>query len=448
MTLKSFVISLSLGCALAAPFAVHSAPLSKGTTVRVLPLGDSITEGKFLTTGGYRQPLQDLLKDAGYNITYVGKEDNGELANDTGFAKAMANPNHEGYGSIRIDQIIKGGGAEGHSVLPINATLDTDKPDVVLLMIGTNDLLQTRDLHNVVSRLDSLLQMIFANKKTVKLVVAAPTPMAGERDKLTAIYGSAIPLLVEKYKGLGFDISEADMYSALDASDLGDGVHPNATGYAKMANVWFQVLTGITPKPIVSAKPATPATPATASGSPTAPQSTIAAAPGKQGAMSFSGAVRDYAGGPFCLGFKFTTGPDEVVVTGLGYLNDGATGEFATHSVGIYADATKELVTPATQVTTSGGDLTGENATFTYLSLPSPVHLSANTTYVIGGTTMHTGFLKHESGLGMTDGISPASAVAVYEAGPKLTYPSHAISTNGAANIGPNFITAKTAASK
>ncbi len=78
-----------------------------------MPVGDSITEGKY-TQEGYRKPLYRMLKDNGYSGTFVGKEDNGDPANDTGFSTGMENPNHEGYGSARIDMLLNGHHGETH----------------------------------------------------------------------------------------------------------------------------------------------------------------------------------------------------------------------------------------------------------------------------------------------------------------------------------------------
>ncbi|HEY3333482.1 MAG TPA: GDSL-type esterase/lipase family protein [Capsulimonadaceae bacterium] len=228
-----------------------AAPLTKGVAVRVMPVGDSITEGKPVTAGGYRGVLQGMLKDAGFPVVFVGKEDNGEPANATGFSVGLTYPNHEGYGSFTIDQMMNGGSAEGHSAPAIEATLDADKPDVALIMLGTNDLIQKRDLGGILGRLDSLTGRILKHSPKVKIVLAAPTPMAGERGATAAVYASGVPLVVEKYKALGNDITFVNMNTALKMSDLPDSVHPNERGYAKMANVWFQALTGIAPKPIV-----------------------------------------------------------------------------------------------------------------------------------------------------------------------------------------------------
>src|SRR5271165_3792229 len=50
-------------------------PIPRNNNIRIMPLGDSITEGKFVGKGGYRQYLQNLLRAGGYAFTFVGKED-------------------------------------------------------------------------------------------------------------------------------------------------------------------------------------------------------------------------------------------------------------------------------------------------------------------------------------------------------------------------------------
>lgn len=249
--LKPWAMCAIIGLSLtAAALTASAAPLAKNVPARIVPIGDSITEGKFVSSGGYRKLLQDMLKKAGYTVTFVGKKDNGEPANATGFSVGLSNPNHEGYGSFRIDTIMDGGGAEGHSAPAIEATLDADKPDVILMMLGTNDLIQQYKLTDILSRLDRLVGRVFAHAPKVKLVLAAPTPMAGERRASTDVYGSGVSLIVSKYKALGDAITFVDMDNALKVTDLGDGIHPTAIGYAKMANVWFQALTGLTPPPV------------------------------------------------------------------------------------------------------------------------------------------------------------------------------------------------------
>ena len=98
-----------------------------------MPLGDSITRGKGdgnLSVGGYRAFLEDQLAAGGYSFDFVGSLVEGP--------PSLADKDHEGHGGLRIDQI----GAQ------VQAWLGAADPDVVLLMIGTNDITQNYDLAN------------------------------------------------------------------------------------------------------------------------------------------------------------------------------------------------------------------------------------------------------------------------------------------------------------
>src|SRR6185437_15312851 len=87
--------------------------------VRVMPLGDSITEGTQVP-GGYRIGLWQRLAAGGYRVDFVGSQFNGP-AN-------LGDHDHQGHPGWRIDQIYNN----------INGWLATTNPRTVLLHIGTN----------------------------------------------------------------------------------------------------------------------------------------------------------------------------------------------------------------------------------------------------------------------------------------------------------------------
>src|SRR3954467_9425876 len=95
--------------------------------VRVMPLGDSITEGTQVP-GGYRIGLWQRLAAGGYRIDFVGSQANGPAA--------LGDHDHEGHPGWRIDQIDAN----------ITGWLATTTARTVLLHIGTNDVLQNYNL--------------------------------------------------------------------------------------------------------------------------------------------------------------------------------------------------------------------------------------------------------------------------------------------------------------
>ncbi|HEY4358572.1 MAG TPA: GDSL-type esterase/lipase family protein [Acidobacteriaceae bacterium] len=221
--------------------------LRKGTTVKIMPVGDSITEGKFVT-GGYRKPLDDLLKAGGYSVTFVGKEDNGEPANETGFSTGMENPKHEGYGSARIGMLLNGGTTEQHTALPIKTSMLNNAPDVVLVMLGTNDILGITPTETMQHTMEKLVSSIFEQNPDAAVVLASVPPIrkSEARDADVAAYNAVLPGIVEREKARNHKIEFADMHGVFTLpTDLsGDLVHPTVQGYAKMARLWYSVLTG------------------------------------------------------------------------------------------------------------------------------------------------------------------------------------------------------------
>ena len=95
--------------------------------VRVMPLGDSITEGTQVP-GGYRIGLWQRLASSGYRVDFVGSQFNGPAS--------LGDHDHEGHPGWRIDQIDAN----------IVGWLQPVTPRTVLLHIGTNDVLQNYDM--------------------------------------------------------------------------------------------------------------------------------------------------------------------------------------------------------------------------------------------------------------------------------------------------------------
>jgi len=244
----------------------------------VVCLGDSITEGKNGDvspgtggglTGGYRQYLQNDLSNFNYSCEFVGQEDspNGPSTNDTPYSAGMTDPNHEGYGSFTIDDIINGATVEGHTSQPIATLLSNDAlssnmpsndtdynlPGVVLLMIGTNDMLQGIDTSNAPARLSTLVGDIVNADPGVTLYVSNILPVNpnGSQNGITTqatlaniqAYDAAIPGVVVSYAAQGYNVKFVDQYSTTNAvTQTSDGIHPTYVAYQQIAQTWFQAI--------------------------------------------------------------------------------------------------------------------------------------------------------------------------------------------------------------
>ena len=190
----------------------------------IMPLGDSITAGKFFE-GGYRIKLWQTALADNWDIQFVGSQYNG-LA-------SLGSKHHEGHPGYRIDQIAQ----------LVDDKLATYKPQMVLLYIGANDAVQNHDIANADRRLQGLIQQIFRDRPTVHLLVAKLGPSAhSEVDANIQMINAAIPVIVRFEQAQGHSIKLVDMSKVLTTDDLEDGLHLKPEGYNKMADQWFKAV--------------------------------------------------------------------------------------------------------------------------------------------------------------------------------------------------------------
>ncbi|MEO5917298.1 MAG: Ig-like domain-containing protein [Luteolibacter sp.] len=202
--------------------------------MRIMPLGDSLTSGVTSGTtveGAYRNKLYSLLTTAGYNVDFVGTQT--DATNPT-----LPDKDHQGMGGYRIDQLQAG--------LPSWLNVIED-PDVVLLMIGTNDFSQNFNIATAQARLSSLVTDVATRRPFAKIILSN-LPLRTDSATFEAqqsAFNASIPGIVSDQVALGRQVTFLDMHSALLATDLSEGVHPTAAGYDKMANAWFPAITGV-----------------------------------------------------------------------------------------------------------------------------------------------------------------------------------------------------------
>ncbi len=207
----------------AVPGTAHAAqPLQAG--VRVMPLGDSITDG-FNVPGGYRVDLWQKFLNGGYTVDFVGSMRNGP--------GSLGDRDHEGHSGWTIGQIDQN----------ITGWLGTYSPQTILLHIGTNDVYGP-DPAGAPARLATLVDRITALAPDAILFVATIIPLGWDDANLRAL-NAAIPGIVDGAAGAGKKVHLVDMFSALNAGDLADGVHPHAGGYSKMATAWYEALLSV-----------------------------------------------------------------------------------------------------------------------------------------------------------------------------------------------------------
>ncbi len=211
---------------------------------RIMASGDSITVGAQSTdTGGYRVSLFHLALENQRQMTFVGPSGAGpDMVDGVLFPEA-----HDGHNGYVIDTFDTRKG-----LLPLmEQNLADFQPHIVLLMIGSNDINSNLDLANAPTRMAALLDLIGESAPETFLVVAALIPTReDELDAAIEVFNRALEDLVAERQKEGRHILMVNMYSAFRANPswrtdwLFDGLHPNDAGYAVMADVWYEAISG------------------------------------------------------------------------------------------------------------------------------------------------------------------------------------------------------------
>ncbi|HXX79583.1 MAG TPA: SGNH/GDSL hydrolase family protein [Ktedonobacteraceae bacterium] len=204
------------------------APLARvhSITIKIMPLGDSITYGAGSSTGGgYRLPLWNGLKERGFSIDFVGSVQTGP----PGFDRE-----NEGHPGWEINQI---------AVKVVN-WLITYRPNIILLHIGTNDIFKNDNPAQAPARLSRLLNLITTTLPGATVIVAQIIPLSrsARLNAEVVAYNATIPRIVQIDVARGKHVQYVDMYHAVPPTMLTDQIHPNDVGYFLMANVWLRAL--------------------------------------------------------------------------------------------------------------------------------------------------------------------------------------------------------------
>ncbi|MGD8914911.1 MAG: exo-alpha-sialidase, partial [Candidatus Thiodiazotropha sp.] len=137
-----------------------------------------------------------------------------------------------------------------------NSWLGDNPAQIILLHIGTNDISSGQDADGVANEINEILDNIDAWENTsgtdAWVILARIVNRSDTTDSLgqeTTILNNKLQSLVDARSAAGDKINVVDMESALSyPDDMDDRVHPNESGYGKMAVVWFDALNSFLPQ--------------------------------------------------------------------------------------------------------------------------------------------------------------------------------------------------------
>ena len=229
--------------------------------IKIMALGDSITHGYINSDNGYRKYFYDVLVNTYHmNIDMVGSQYSGSNVSYTKSDGTIItyDPNHEGHSGFSIESY---GNRTGLKETIIGSqTVKNNDPDIVLLLIGTNDIMDNYEINNIENRLKNLVDEVYSQKSDVTVFIMSPPPISSTKalasgynqyqnetnqtlmDSNVSACIIAVQNVVKYEKGLSRNCIYLDLnaefvnYKGGYEEILHDYCHPNETGYELMGN--------------------------------------------------------------------------------------------------------------------------------------------------------------------------------------------------------------------
>jgi autotransporter-associated beta strand protein len=222
----------------------------------VMPTGDSITFG---ANGGYRSPLFSSIQAIAPGFHFVGDS---TLNPGTLPAGQQNHAGHSSYSSIDIHNNLDGldlttfntygdasrnpnGGfwLTGRTADANGPARDPLYPDVILLLVGANDIFRlTMNAQQAHDSYTALLTKITTLRPDAHVFMAKITPHANATQNQKAIaYNAVVAQVYDEFKAAGKNVTLVDLHTGYTGG-LPDSLHPDAAGYAWMAGKWRDAL--------------------------------------------------------------------------------------------------------------------------------------------------------------------------------------------------------------
>jgi acyl-CoA thioesterase I len=237
-------------------------PQLEPKTLQIMTLGNSITQGGE-THPSYRYELWKMLVDADLDFEFVGSMDTNWYRNapDTEHGADVASPvmgqeykgktftnKHEGHWGWMTQEILTG------KENPTSYKRDKGKlsdwlkgytPDVVLMHLGTNDIIYSKGIDKTLERIELIVNQLRADNDEVVILMAKITPIPATYANVdsTQRFVSLIPQLASKLSNPKSPVIVVDINSGYNpGTHTYDALHPNQAGEKFIAKRWFDAI--------------------------------------------------------------------------------------------------------------------------------------------------------------------------------------------------------------
>jgi len=208
-----------------------SAPVSAELPIRFMAVGDSITHGsKRELVESYRPSFIARMTEANCSFDMVGSQ-----TTNSGHA-SFVSP-HESYSGHRADDFLNGRHSSSGDNQGIATSLHNYMPDVVLLFLGTNDILQGHDIAETVAEMDQVISLILDSGASVFVANVTPVYRSSVNYRIRQ-YGDQLEAYITQLGNV--NVKLVDVRSGFIRSMmLDDDLHPNDAGDGYIAQQFF-----------------------------------------------------------------------------------------------------------------------------------------------------------------------------------------------------------------
>ncbi len=239
------------------PVAIAQQPL------RVMPLGNSITFDTYEKDPrtdaykiSYRYKLYQLFSESGFFVDFVGSRRAGWY-----YFSDCENAGWPGIRDHELANIIQTGDAgDRFGKITNGPYLNYYPADVILLEIGTNDVIandynSVADVERLLNAVDTYEQQ--SGRPVLVLlgkIISLQNYPCGTEPRVTK-YNSLLQTMATNRINNGDKLIVVDMECGAGinySTDMIDWLHPNQSGYQKMALLWYNTLASINARPVIT----------------------------------------------------------------------------------------------------------------------------------------------------------------------------------------------------
>lgn len=219
----------ALGCSeVSAPLlGIHR---DNAQAVRILPLGDSITQADS-NHQSYRPWLWQLLSDANVAVDLVGSLDGNHKGSP--IFPGNFDLNHEGHWGWRSDEILH----------KLPQWLQHYDADISLIHLGTNDCLQNQPATETLDELTQVVDLLRQDNPDMSIAFSTLGPTTWQNQQCLEQINQGLLELQKNFNTQQSPITVAHTdQNLIPQPHLYDGLHPNSDGEKIIALTWFNAI--------------------------------------------------------------------------------------------------------------------------------------------------------------------------------------------------------------